>query len=456
MGDGEGTNTSAVWDGERKIDLVHREEPAPGADELKIRVEASGLCGTDLHIASGEYPLALPGVVIGHEFAGTIVEAGPDVAESLAVGGRIVVDPNIPCRTCSYCHNARPHLCENPEGIGVTRNGGLAEFAIVPAAQAYRVPEGLPAEVAALAEPLACALHAVDLAELQPGATALVLGAGPIGVLCAALLVTVGASRVVVSEPHPDRRDCVRDFGAEPVEPEAVSGGEADVVLECVGRVGTMKAAVKSARPGGRWYGSGWPRRRTRSGSNQDKAAFEGPGSVTVDDRGPDRGHAVVIGGSMAGLLAARVLSEHFRRVTVVERDRFPNGIEDRRGVPQGPYAHGLTARGKTALEGMFPGITGELIADGAIAMGATSESHWYQPSGYRAHFESGLVVLMMSRPLLEGCVRRRVGGLENVSILPGRAVAGLTATPDCGRVALRPDGGHGEQTTLADKQATR
>lgn len=254
-------STSAVWDGERKIDLVRREVPEPGPGELKVRVEASGLCGTDLHIASGEYPLAMPGVTIGHEFAGTIVEAGPDVARGLDVGDRVVVDPNVPCHSCSYCHNARPHLCENPQGIGVTRNGGLSELAIVPASQAYRVPEGLPAEAAALTEPLACALHAVDLAQLRPGAIALVLGAGPIGILCTALLVAAGASKVVVSEPDPERRARVRDFGAEPVEPEAVAGIKADVVLECVGLVETMKAAVEGARPGGTvvWVGVASP-----------------------------------------------------------------------------------------------------------------------------------------------------------------------------------------------------
>ncbi len=256
-------STSVVWPGhgQEGIKIESREVPSAGPGELKIRVEASGICGTDLHIASGEYPLARPGVVIGHEFAGTIVEVGPGVAKSLGVGDRVAVDPNIPCRTCSYCHNARPHLCENPQALGVTRNGGLAEFAVVPAAQAYRVPEGLPAEGAALTEPLACALHAVDRAALRPGDTALVLGAGPIGVLCAALLVAAGASKVVVSEPHPNRRARVREFGAEPVEPEAVSGHEADVVLECVGRVETMKAAVEAARPGGTvvWVGVASP-----------------------------------------------------------------------------------------------------------------------------------------------------------------------------------------------------
>ena len=259
-------STSAVWDGERKIDLVSREVPEPGPGELKVRVEASGLCGTDSHIASGEYPLALPGVTIGHEFAGTIAEVGPDRTNGLRVGDRVAVDPNVPCHGCSYCHNARPHLCENPQGIGVTRNGGLSELATIPASQAYRVPEGLPPEAAALTEPLACALHAVDLAGLRPGATALVLGAGPIGILCAALLVAAGASKVMVSEPNAERRTRVRDFGAEPAQPGAVADFQADVVLECVGRVETMKAAVEAVRPGGTvvWVGVASPEAEVR------------------------------------------------------------------------------------------------------------------------------------------------------------------------------------------------
>lgn len=162
--DGAGASTGAVWDGGRTVELELREIPEPPAGELKVRVEASGLCGTDLHIAAGEYPLALPGVVLGHEFSGTVAEVGPEVAGNLHAGDRVAVDPNVPCLECTHCHNARPHLCENPEGIGVTRDGGLAQFVTVPASQAYRVPEGLPAEAAALAELLSCALHAVNLA----------------------------------------------------------------------------------------------------------------------------------------------------------------------------------------------------------------------------------------------------------------------------------------------------
>ena len=249
-------STSVVWDGLTGVTVENREVPSPGPRELKIRVEASGLCGTDLHIAAGEYPFAHPGITLGHEFTGTIVEVGPEVAK-FDIGERIVVDPNIPCRICTYCHSSRPHLCENPEALGVTLNGGLSELAVVPTSQAYKVPDGVPPEAAALTEPLACALHAVDLSGIRPGKTALVLGAGPIGILTAALLVSSGASKVVISEPSESRRARAEAVRAEPVEPNAVSEEMVDVVFECVGRVETMKAALDAARPGGTvmWVG---------------------------------------------------------------------------------------------------------------------------------------------------------------------------------------------------------
>lgn len=249
-------STSVIWPGGERVEVENREIPSPGPGELKIGVEASGLCGTDLHIAAGEYPFATTGVTLGHEFSGTVVEVGPGVP-AFEPGDRIVVDPNIPCRVCAYCHSSRPHLCENPQALGVTLNGGLSEYAVLPATQAYHVPEGLPPEAAALTEPLACVLHAVDLGGLRPGERALVLGAGPIGVLCSMLLVAAGASEVLVSEPNPNRKEIVRGVGAVPVEPDEISGSVADRVFECVGRPETMSAAVEAARPGGTvmWVG---------------------------------------------------------------------------------------------------------------------------------------------------------------------------------------------------------
>lgn len=249
-------STSVIWDDPSGVAVEEREVPSPGPGELKIQVEASGLCGTDLHIAAGEYPLAQPDVTLGHEFSGIITEVGSGV-EKFEAGQRIVIDPNIPCQVCTYCHSSRPHLCENPEAIGVTLNGGLSTLAVVPVSQAYLVPEGVTPEAAALTEPLACALHAVDLSGVRPGDTALVIGAGPIGILCAALLVTSGASKVMVSEPSEGRRERAAAAGAEPVEPDDISEEMADVVFECVGRVETMKAALDAAKPGGTvmWVG---------------------------------------------------------------------------------------------------------------------------------------------------------------------------------------------------------
>ena len=255
-GNGTGENRSVVWDGGEGVEVTSREVPAPGPGELRVKVEASGLCGTDLHIASGEYPFAKSNVTLGHEFSGTVVGLGEGV-DAFSEGDLIVVDPNIPCRVCRYCHDSRPHLCENPQAIGITRDGGLSEFALLPVSQAYRVPDGLPPEAAALTEPLACALHAVDLGGLRPGERALVLGAGPIGMLCSMLLVAAGASEVLVSEPNQDRRERIRRIGAEPLDPESVSEQVADRVFECVGRPETMMAAVEAANPGGTvmWVG---------------------------------------------------------------------------------------------------------------------------------------------------------------------------------------------------------
>jgi 2-polyprenyl-6-methoxyphenol hydroxylase-like FAD-dependent oxidoreductase len=141
--------------------------------------------------------------------------------------------------------------------------------------------------------------------------------------------------------------------------------------------------------------------------------------------------HAIVIGGSMAGLLAARVLSDRFERVTIVERDRFPDGAEARRGVPQGRHAHALLPRGFMIMARLFPGIAEELVSDGAIASDVPAESLRYQLGGYRVHFSIGRKSLLMSRPFLEGHIRRRVRALPGVTVLEEHAVTGLLSGED-------------------------
>jgi threonine dehydrogenase-like Zn-dependent dehydrogenase len=132
-------STSVVWPGREGVQVEDREVRPAGPGELKVPVEGSGPCGSDLHIASGEYPVARPGVTIGHEFAGEVIEIGTDVA-GFAHGERVIVDPNIPCRTYNYCHASHPHLCERPQALGATIDGGLSEEVVISVAQAYRVP----------------------------------------------------------------------------------------------------------------------------------------------------------------------------------------------------------------------------------------------------------------------------------------------------------------------------
>ena len=136
--------------------------------------------------------------------------------------------------------------------------------------------------------------------------------------------------------------------------------------------------------------------------------------------------HAVVIGGSMAGLMAARVLSDHFERVTIVERDRFPEGTENRKGVPQARHAHALLPRGFMIMARLFPGLPEELVSNGAITSDLPAESRRYQLGGYRVRFSSGRKALLMSRPFLETHIRRRVRALPNVTVLEEHAVTGL------------------------------
>lgn len=166
-------------------------------------------------------------------------------------------------------------------------------------------------------------------------------------------------------------------------------------------------------------------------------------------------GNAIVIGGSMAGLLAARVLSEHFARVTLVERDILPEGAEQRKGVPQGKQGHGLLSGGQRVMEELFPGLTEELVAEGAIALDVVDDMRWYQPGGYRLRFKSGLKGISMSRPLLEAGIRRRVQQIASIEVIDGCDVTGLTASADRTRVTgiklKRRGEGSAEETLAAE-----
>lgn len=148
-------------------------------------------------------------------------------------------------------------------------------------------------------------------------------------------------------------------------------------------------------------------------------------------------GHALVIGAGVAGLLSARVLAERFERVAVVDRDPLDEHGVPRKGVPQGRHPHALLARGGELLEGMFPGLTGELVAAGAELVDMAATPRWWQPGGYRLPFDSGRSELMLTRPLLEAHVRRRVCALANVTSL-GERTTRPPGSPSTATGALR------------------
>jgi threonine dehydrogenase-like Zn-dependent dehydrogenase len=172
------------------------EERPPAGDELLVRVEACGICGTDRHILHGEYPAHLP-VTLGHEFAGEVVATGAEAA--LPVRTRIAVDPNITCGICHECRRGDVCLCPRRVALGVDLDGGLAEYAVVPASQAYPLPPDVPAEWGALCEPLACCLRGLDLAGIRPGMSVAILGGGVIGQLMVQLARLAGAVTIILA-----------------------------------------------------------------------------------------------------------------------------------------------------------------------------------------------------------------------------------------------------------------
>ena len=237
----------AFFLGNREFEVRDMEKRPLAADEVRIRVMACGVCGTDVHIYHGEAGSAevTPPVVLGHEYAGIVEEVGADV-KGLAPGDHVAVDPNIYCGACTPCRDGKKQFCEHLQALGVTRDGGFAQYSAAPAAQCFKLAPELPFEAGAMAEPLACCLHGIDAAGIRPGSTVCVIGGGAIGLLMVQLARLSGAAKVILSEPVELRRSAGLSVGADlAVDPlredlsarvrEAAGKSGADVVIECVG-----------------------------------------------------------------------------------------------------------------------------------------------------------------------------------------------------------------------------
>src|SRR4051794_8111583 len=191
--------------------VITTDEPIAGADDVLIKVRAAGICGTDLHIFKGEYEAIYP-LIPGHEFSGEVVAVGANVS-NFKVGDRVTADPNIPCNRCSSCQRNEPNQCKNLQAIGVTRSGGFADYVIAPEGNVFSIGD-LSYSAAALIEPLACVVWGIKQVVVQPGDSALVFGAGPMGVLVAQSLKQAGAARVVVTDVVPWRLELAQRLGA--------------------------------------------------------------------------------------------------------------------------------------------------------------------------------------------------------------------------------------------------
>jgi L-iditol 2-dehydrogenase len=248
------------------VDFVATPKAGPG--ELVLRVKAATVCGTDIRILRGRKTkgVRFPSI-LGHEFAGEVVDVGPGVTQ-FSCGDRVCADPVMPCRACAYCKMGRENVCSNRQAIGYEFDGAFAEFLRVPAValqsgNVVRMPEGMRYEAAALAEPLACCLNGMRNAEVGFGDAVVVIGAGPIGLMHAALARRAGARLVVMSEPNPGRRQAAAERGVDrTVDPSAedlggivrglTDGLGADVVILAIGAAPLANEALGLVRKGGR------------------------------------------------------------------------------------------------------------------------------------------------------------------------------------------------------------
>jgi 2-desacetyl-2-hydroxyethyl bacteriochlorophyllide A dehydrogenase len=234
-------------------------DPTPEAGEVIVRVGAAGICGTDLHIIDREIQFADLPVIPGHELAGTVVALGEGVT-NVAEGDRVAVAPGVFCGVCRFCRRGRFNLCEAPQGIGITRNGGAAEFVSVPAANCHLIPDSMSMAAAALVEPLSCALHGFDLLPRQTDDRYLVYGAGTMGLLMTGLAANSGTGGVDVVDTDANRLLAASAVGAKRVATSADEFNETygwDTVIDCTGAPAAIEDGLSRVDRGGTFQNFG-------------------------------------------------------------------------------------------------------------------------------------------------------------------------------------------------------
>ncbi|MGY4099057.1 zinc-dependent alcohol dehydrogenase family protein [Nocardia sp. R16R-3T] len=236
-----------------KFAVQNMPDPTPRPGEVVVRVDAVGICGTDVHIADGEFPPTPYPIVPGHEFAGSVVALGTGV-DGVRIDDTVAVDPSLFCGACHYCVIGRGNLCERWGAIGDTVDGAMAEYVAVPAANCHRLPETLSSTHGALVEPLSCAVHAFDVLAPRLGAHYLLYGAGTMGLLMLQLARIAGAASVSVVDINAARLEVALELGADAA---ATTADEFDrppgweVVIDCTGAIAAIEDGLGRVRRGG-------------------------------------------------------------------------------------------------------------------------------------------------------------------------------------------------------------
>ena len=231
----------------REVEIPRAARP----DDVLVKVMASGICGTDVHIFRGEYLGSYP-VTPGHEFSGVVEAVGAGVTR-FRPGARVAVEPNIACDDCPACLSNRQNFCENWQAVGVTRPGAMAQYVLVPEKVVFDAGD-IPFDRAAFMEPLSCVLHGIESAGVSLGDRVAVIGTGPIGMLLIRTARSWGAVRFTAAELSEERLAAARRDGVEEATTEVVSlpADRFDVVIDATGAPAMLSQAIRIARPGGR------------------------------------------------------------------------------------------------------------------------------------------------------------------------------------------------------------
>jgi 2-desacetyl-2-hydroxyethyl bacteriochlorophyllide A dehydrogenase len=240
-------------------------DPTPRPHEVIVRVGACGICGTDLHIAGGEFPPTPYPIIPGHEFAGEVVAIGSDVSPDsstrgapLSIGTRVAVDPSLFCGSCAFCRTGHGNLCLNWGAIGDTVNGAFAEYVAVPAANAYVLSDNISYRQAALIEPISCAVHGIHRLAPKLGDTMLIVGAGTMGLILLQLAIRAGASRVTVLDLNTQRLERAKQLGAYQTATDINTLLETeplgfDCVIDATGVARAIEGAFEAVKRGGKF-----------------------------------------------------------------------------------------------------------------------------------------------------------------------------------------------------------